>query len=43
MARYYKEIAELLEKERAFTDAIEYYTKVKISIFYILLTLLTLL
>jgi hypothetical protein len=28
MARYYKEIAELLEKERAFTEAIEYYVKV---------------
>jgi hypothetical protein len=31
MARYYKEIAELLEKERAFTEAIEYYIKVSHS------------
>lgn len=30
MARYYKEIADLLEKERAYSEAIEYYIKVPI-------------
>jgi tetratricopeptide (TPR) repeat protein len=28
MARYYKEIADLLEKDRAYAEAIEYYIKV---------------
>ena len=31
MARYYKEIAELLERERIFGEAIEYYIKVSLQ------------